>query len=100
MDYEFEVVSRYQPIHHSEGNTNGNCPTDFQIQAKYSPSTKYHHLKANFYTDTLYIKVPSMLGNKLVQVFISGDFILVASMRSKEYGGIGLMDICGNHGIT
>ena len=32
MDDEFEVGSRYHPIHHSEGNANGNWTTDAQIK--------------------------------------------------------------------
>ena len=35
MDDEFEVGSRYHTIHHSEGNANGNWPTDAQIQANF-----------------------------------------------------------------
>ena len=58
------------------------------------PFTKYHHLKTNFYTDPLYVKVISLLGNKFAQVFNSGDFIFVAPMNSKSDVGIGLMDIC------
>ena len=64
------------------------------------PFKKYHHLKATLYTYPLYVKVASLLGNKFAQVFTPGDFILVAPMKSKEDGGIGLTDICNEHGIT
>ena len=40
-----------------------------------------------------------MLGNKLAKVFTSGDFVFVANMKSKEYLGICLMDLCDEHGI-
>ena len=64
-----------------------------------APFTKYRQLKATFYIDPLYGKVPSMLGNKLAQVFTSGDFIFVAPMKSKADRGLGLMDLCDEHGI-
>jgi len=64
-----------------------------------APFTKYRQLKATFYTETLYRKVPSLLGNKLAQVFPSWDFIFVAPMKSKADGGLGLMDLCDEHGI-
>ena len=35
MDDEFELVRRYHPIQHSEVHSNGNWPTDSQIQSKY-----------------------------------------------------------------
>ena len=54
-----------------------------------APFTKYRQLKATFYTDPLYGKVPSLLGNKLAQVFTSGDFIFVSPMKSKADGGNG-----------
>ena len=63
------------------------------------PFTKYHHLKTNFYTDPLYVKVISLLGNKFAQVFTSGDLIFVAPMKSKAYGGIGHMDLCDKYGV-
>ena len=65
-----------------------------------APFTKYRQLNATFYTDPLYGKVPSLLGNKLEEVFTFGEFIFIASMKSKADGGIGLMDICDKHGIV
>ena len=64
-----------------------------------SPFTKNHQLKANFYKNPFYVKVPSLLLNKLAQVFTSRKFMYVASMKSKVDGGIGPMDICDEHGI-
>ena len=61
--------------------------------------TKYHHLKATLFLHPLYVKLTPLLGNKFAQVFTSGDFILVVPMKSKAYGGIGLMDLFGKHGI-
>ena len=60
---------------------------------------KYYHLKATFYTDTLYVKVPSLVGNKLSKLFTSGDSIFLTPMKSKADGVIGLMDICDKHNI-
>mmetsp|Transcript_15996 Transcript_15996/g.23839 ORF Transcript_15996/g.23839 Transcript_15996/m.23839 type:complete len:1130 (+) Transcript_15996:7540-10929(+) len=64
-----------------------------------APFTKYRQLKATFYTDPLYGKVPSLLGNKLAQIFTSGDFIFVSPMKSKADGGNGLVDLCDEYGI-
>ena len=61
--------------------------------------TKYHQLKATLYTDPLYGKVSSMLGNKFLTSVHFQDFIFVAHMNSKADGGIGLMDLCDEHGI-
>ena len=49
--------------------------------------------------NTLYRKVPSLLVNKLAQVFTSRDFIFVTSMKSEAYVGIGIMGICDENGI-
>ena len=57
-------------------------------------------MKATLYEYPLYGKVPSLLGNKLAQVFNSGDFIFVAPMNPKAYLGIGLTYICDEPGIT
>ena len=64
-----------------------------------SLSTKYRQPRAILYTDPLYVKVPSLLGNKPAQVFTSREFILVAPMKSKEHGRIVLMDICDEYRI-
>ena len=56
-------------------------------------------MKAAIYTYPFDVKVPSMLENKLVQVFTSGYFIFVAYMKSKSDGGLGLMDLCDKHGV-
>ena len=64
-----------------------------------APFTKYRQLKATFYTDPLYGKVKSVTGNKLAQVFTSGDFIFVSPMKSKADGGHGLVDLCDEIGI-
>ena len=56
-----------------------------------SPFTKYRHIKSTFYTDTVCGKVPSLLCNKLSQVFTSGNLIFVAPMKSKADGGLGLI---------
>ena len=47
----------------------------------------------------MYGNVPSLLENKPAQMFTSGDFTFVATMKSKSYGGIGLMDLCDKHVI-
>ena len=62
--------------------------------------TNYHQMKSILYTNPLYEKLPSLLGDKLVQVLNPGDFIFVAPMSSKADGGIDLMDLCDDHGIT
>ena len=61
--------------------------------------TKYHHMKATLYTHPLYGKVPSLLGNKLAQVFIYGEFIFIINMKSDSDGEIGLTDLCYDNGI-
>ena len=33
-------------------------------------------------------------------MFTSGEFVFVAPMNSKAYGGIGVMDLCDEHAIT
>ena len=65
-----------------------------------APSNKYGQMKATFYTYNLYRKVPSLLGNKLAQVFNSRNFIFVVPMNSKKDGVIGRIHICDEHGIT
>ena len=57
-------------------------------------------MKAAFYIDPLYEKVPSLLGGKLAQVFNSGHFIFFVPTKSKLDGVLGLMDICGEHVIS
>jgi len=61
-----------------------------KYKPKIAPFGKYRQLKAIFYKNPLYVKVPSLLGNKLDQVFTSGDFIFVSPMKSKADGGDGL----------
>ena len=46
-----------------------------------APFKKYHQSKSNLYTDPLYVKVPSLLVNKLAQVLTSGGLIFVAPMK-------------------
>ena len=50
--------------------------------------------------NTLYRKVPSLLVNKLAQVFTSGEFIFIEPTKSKVDGGISLMYLCDKHDIT
>ena len=74
-------------------------PLMIRYKPNISPLTKYHHLKETLYIDPLYVKVTSLLGNKSAQVLTSGEFIFIVLMKSKAYGGIGLMDLCDEHGI-
>ena len=57
-------------------------------------------MKSTLYTHTLCRKVTSRLGNKLAQVFTSGNYIFVAPKNSKADGVIVLMDLCDEHVIT
>ena len=74
-------------------------PLMLRYKPNISPFTKYYHLKSNFYIDPFYIKVKSILRNKLSQVFTFGDFIFVAPMKSNSYVLIVLMDLCDDNGI-
>ena len=56
-------------------------------------------MEATLYTYPLYGKFPSLLGNKLAQVFTYEEFIFVAPMKSKAHGGIVLMGLCDEHGV-
>ena len=47
----------------------------------------------------MYGNVLSLLVNKIAQVFTSGEFTFVATMKSRADGEIGIMDICDKHGI-
>ena len=68
-------------------------------KAHISPFTRHYQLKVTVYPYLLYVKVTTLLGNELSQVFTSGDFIFVAPMNSKTDGRIGVMDLCDDNGI-
>ena len=56
-------------------------------------------MKATLYTYSFYGTVPSLVGVKLAQVFTYWEFKFVAPMKSKSDGGLGLIYICGEHGV-
>ena len=76
-----------------------NSPLMSIYKPNIDPFTNYFQIKVAFYTDSLYVNVPSYLWGGLSQVFTSRDFIFVVSMKSKADGGTGVMDICDEHGI-
>ena len=57
-------------------------------------------MNETLYTDPLYEKVPSLLGNKISEVSTSGDFIFVVPENSKADVVIDPMDICDEHGVS
>ena len=74
-------------------------PLMLRYNPNIDPFKNYCQMKATFYIYPMYEKLPSLLVNKLLHVFTTRELIFVAPIKSKAYGGIGLMDLCDEHDI-
>ena len=66
---------------------------------KYFLLQRLSRLNCRLYTDTLFAKVKSIVGNTCAQFFIDGDFFQIAPMKSKLEAGTTLDRIKRDDGV-
>ena len=57
-------------------------------------------MNCRFYTDTLFAKYKSIVGNTCAQIFIDGGFVQIIPMRSKSEAGTTLYRINWDVGVA